>query len=108
MSAREVYLAADPVNAEIVKDMLSDRGIAAHVRRAHLWGGMGELPANIYPGVWVAAENYDRARELVTAFEKGPMSLGADWTCPGCGEPIEGMFEACWRCQHPRPTDRPR
>ena len=43
MSAREVYLAADPVNAEIAKDVLVNHGIAAHVRSQHLWGGMGEL-----------------------------------------------------------------
>ncbi|RJS91587.1 DUF2007 domain-containing protein [Salinisphaera sp. Q1T1-3] len=105
MSAREVYLAADPVNAEIVKDMLADRGIAAHVRRQHLWGGMGELPANLYPGVWVDAADYERARTLVVQFEAGPMDAGPDWTCPGCRERIEGTFQACWRCQHPRPTD---
>lgn len=103
MSAREVYLAADPVNAEIVKDMLVDRGIPAHVRRQHLWGGMGELPANLYPGVWVEASLYDRARQLVETFEADGVARGPDWVCPGCRERIDGAFYACWRCQHARP-----
>lgn len=105
MSACEVYLAPDPVNAEIVKDMLEDRGIAAHVRRQHLWGAMGELPANVYPQVWIDdADDFERARALVRAFEKGPVESGLGWRCPGCGETIEGQFNACWHCQHPRPT----
>lgn len=106
MSAREIYLAADPVNAEIVKDMLMDRGIDAHVRRQHLWGGMGELPANVYPQVWIDdAADFARARAIVTAFEHGPVETGQAWRCPGCGETVEGQFNACWHCQHPRPAE---
>ncbi|WP_423821933.1 DUF2007 domain-containing protein [Salinisphaera sp. SPP-AMP-43] len=107
MKARQVYLAADPVNAEIVKDMLVDRGIAAHVRSQHLWGGMGELPANVYPEVWVdTATDFEHARQLVAAFEQGTLETGCDWICPGCGEALGGQFNACWSCQHPRPADR--
>lgn len=104
VSAREVYLAADPVNAEIVKDMLVDRGIAAHVRNQHLWGAMGEVPTTVYPEVWVDdPADYERARQIVSNFEKGPVDTGTEWTCPGCGEIVEGQFNACWHCQYPRP-----
>lgn len=104
MKAREVYLAADPVNAEIVKDLLVERGIKAHVRNQHLWGAMGQLPANVYPQVWIEDdESFDQARQIVTAFEGGRMKTGRSWQCPGCGERIEGQFNACWNCQHPHP-----
>lgn len=106
MSTQEVYLAADPVNAEIVKDLLVERGIAAHVRNQYLWGGMGELPANLYPQVWIEdPADYERARQIVVAFEKGPIESGRAWLCPGCGETVEGQFNACWHCQHPRPSE---
>lgn len=104
-SPRQVYLAADPVNAEIVKDMLAGHGIAAHVRSYYLWGGMGELPANLYPEVWVdQAADYAPARALVAALERGPVAHDAAWTCPHCGEWLAGQFNACWRCQRPRPA----
>lgn len=104
MKEYEVYLAADPVNAEIVKDMLIDRGITAHVRNQYLWGAMGNLPANIYPQVWIENPDlYQRARELVAEFENGPATTARSWRCPGCAERVEGQFSACWYCQHPRP-----
>lgn len=104
MKEYEVYLAADPVNAEIVKDMLIDRGIAAHVRNQYLWGAMGNLPANIYPQVWIEDPSlYQRARELVAEFENGPATVPRPWRCPGCAEMVEGQFSACWHCQHPKP-----
>ncbi|WP_348760326.1 DUF2007 domain-containing protein [uncultured Salinisphaera sp.] len=99
----EVYLAADPINAEIVKDLLVEHGYAAYVRRAYLWGGVGELPANVYPSVWVPEHETEAARQVVADFEADRLSKAADWTCPGCGEPIDGVFAACWRCQHVRP-----
>lgn len=103
MNASKVYLAADPVNAEIFKDYLESYGIHAHVREYYLWGGMGDLPANIYPGVWVDDErDHDRARELVTLFEGGGENAPA-WQCPSCRERLAGQFDACWRCGTTRP-----
>lgn len=104
MSAREVYIAADPVNAEIAKDMLASHGIDAHVRRQHLWGGAGQLPANVYPGVWVDDDaDYDAARRLVDQLERGPIDNAEPWQCPGCGEQLDGQFTRCWSCQTERP-----
>ena len=59
----QVYLAPDPINAEIVKDLLVDHGHEAYVRRAYLWGGVGELPANVYPSVWVPLATAEAARK---------------------------------------------
>ncbi|MBH04487.1 MAG: hypothetical protein CMP08_10260 [Xanthomonadales bacterium] len=101
----QVYLAPDPINAEIVKDLLVDHGHEAYVRRAYLWGGVGELPANVYPSVWVPLATAEAARDVVAAFEADTLNRSGDWICPGCGEPIEGVFAACWRCQHERPND---
>ncbi|MES1939903.1 hypothetical protein T5B8_06658 [Salinisphaera sp. T5B8] len=106
MSAREVYLAADPVNAEIAKDVLVNHGIAAHVRSQHLWGGMGELPANVYPSVWVdQGRDYDAARALIRAFERGTLNDGRPWQCPSCGEYLAAQFQQCWNCETLKPTD---
>jgi hypothetical protein len=102
---REVYLAADPVNAEIVKDYLQGHGIGAIVRGAHLWSGQGELPANAYPGVWVLDDaDAARAGRLLAEFENG-RSRQPSWRCPNCDERLAGQFTACWQCGHERPED---
>lgn len=104
MSPRKVYIASDPVNAEIVKDYLGSHGVAARVRDQHLWSGMGELPANVYPTIWVDhAEDYDTARELLAAFEAGETG-GEPWRCRRCREDQPGQFDACWRCGAARPS----
>lgn len=106
MSARKVYLAADPINAEIAKDLLAGHGIEAHVRNQYLWGGMGDLPADVYPSVWVdEADDYDAARRLVLELERGPIRTGRPWQCPKCDEYLDAQFEQCWNCQTQKPAD---
>lgn len=106
MSAREVYLAADPVNAEIAKDLLAGHGIPAHVRNQYLWGGMGDLAANVYPSVWVDDDvHFDAARELIRRFEAGPLVDGRPWQCPECGEYLDAQFDICWNCGSLKPVE---
>lgn len=105
MKAVQVYLAADPVNAEIAKDYLGSYGIKAHVKNYYLWGGMGQLPADVYPSVWVNDDtDYERAKDLIRRFESGATG-GRPWDCPKCGERLPGPFDACWNCGTLRPDE---
>jgi len=98
LETRKVYSASDPVNAEIVKDYLRAHGIAARVQEQYLWGGMGQLPADVYPSIWLDdPADYARARELVQEFESGG-ARRPDWRCPRCREHLPGQFEICWQC----------
>lgn len=99
---RQVYQAADPLNAEIIKDFLIGHGIEAQVRGDMLWGGRGDLPADTTPSVWVAVESHARACELVRQMEQGHATANA-WRCSHCGEPLAGQFTHCWNCGQPRP-----
>lgn len=99
MATHKIYIASDPVNAEIVKDYLGAHGIFAEVRGHYLWGGMGELPANAYPTLWVAdSADVAPARQLIERFEAGSTATRGAWHCPQCAEQLPGQFEACWRC----------
>lgn len=99
MAATKVYTASDPVNAEIVKDYLASHGIAGEVRDHFLWGGMGDLPANVYPSVWIhEQQQQNEARQLIAKFERGDTRSGPDWRCPACGESLASQFTACWQC----------
>lgn len=105
MRASQVYVASNPVNAEIFKGYLASYGIKAQVREQSIWGGMGDLPVNVYPSVWVDdANDHDRARALAARFEgKGEGEHAPTWSCPNCRERLDGQFDACWHCGCARP-----
>ncbi len=65
-STVRVWVGLEPLQAEMMKQMLLDSGIECfHDRSVEVLplGGMGEI------GLWVSRENEARARELVTALE---------------------------------------
>ena len=46
------------------------------------------------------------ADQLIIDFLQGAASrqFGHErWTCPRCGERLEGQFTDCWQCGSPRP-----
>jgi hypothetical protein len=102
-------MAENPIAAQMVVDLLQAQGIAAKVQGEHIFAVRGALPVS-YPTVWVLDEdNYDRARELVLAYEQDTaqvQDLAAEpWSCPQCGERIEGQFGLCWQCGTERPLE---
>lgn len=96
-SVKPLYLAANPVEAEIVKDFLVAHGIATRIQGAYAWGGVGELPLpEAYPRLYLEQERHrPRALELLREYERG--SAGS-WSCPHCGEHSPETFAVCWNC----------
>lgn len=100
---RRVFTGENVFDAQLVCDRLNEHGIAATVHGIMLVGGVGELPADTRPSVWISeAEDYERARDLIEAFEKTP-APSPDWACPACGEANGAAFEVCWYCGGPPP-----
>lgn len=107
----EVYVATDPVDAELVKGLLAAAGIEAFVQGAGAFALRGELPmtAETLPRVCILDDaTLDRARALVEDHRRARFSPDrsgkeAAWTCPGCGERHESQFTDCWRCGTARP-----
>ncbi|HSC77711.1 MAG TPA: DUF2007 domain-containing protein [Candidatus Acidoferrales bacterium] len=65
-STVRVWVGLDPLQAEMMKQMLLENGIECfHDRSVEVLplGSMGEI------GLWVSKENEARARELLTALE---------------------------------------
>ncbi|MFC2992220.1 putative signal transducing protein [Halomonas tibetensis] len=86
-----------------VSNLLEAAGIPARLRNMTLGGGAGELPlGECEPEVWVKTHNRVRAETLIRQALAGESEAQA-WHCPGCGEPQEGVFEACWCCGAGRP-----
>jgi hypothetical protein len=104
---REFYQAADRVEAQMLKDHLSQAGIATVIIGDHLSGAVGELPANIYPTLWVLNDrDLEQAERLTAAFFNRSPVIGKAWRCTVCGEDIDGGFEICWNCGSPNPNDK--
>jgi len=96
---KKVYVASDPLNAHLFKEILDDNGISAVVQDERIFSVRGDVPV-VYPSVWVREEDFDAARELVKSFEasRKQAPAGESWTCPTCGERIDGQFAECWKC----------
>lgn len=94
-----VYLAADPIEAEIVRNMLESERIPAEVLGSLLWSGRGDLAADAYPRVVVRDPRDEaRANEVLASYRRRPTADAPLWTCAGCGERVPGNFAVCWAC----------
>lgn len=92
-----VYVAADPVEVEILRAYLGAHGIETLVFGSPLWGARGELQADAYPSLMLRDErDRARARELLRRYERERHAHAA-WLC-GCGEHSPVTFESCWSC----------
>ena len=105
----EIYRAANPIDAHVLRGVLEAEGIEAEVIGEQAFSLRGETPVTTetLPRVVVAREeDVDRARAFAEAFDRrtpAPTPAEPLWLCPGCGELVEGQFEACWKCATPRP-----
>ena len=102
---KQLHAARHAVEAHMIRGFLHAQGIAAEVRGEYLTSGWGELPTDVY-AVWIEDDApFGEADELVRTFLKGGYARkfgGAAWTCPSCGESLEGQFTHCWKCGSPR------
>ena len=87
-----VYTAADPADAQLVCDLLNDRGLKAVVQGEALWAARGDIPAGP-----------TTAPSLIAEYETRPKEHPPPWKCPKCGEKVEGQFSECWKCGAKRP-----
>jgi hypothetical protein len=78
--------------------LLDSLGIPSRIRNEFLAGAAGELPPiDCWPEL-VVEERWEEEARRAIAEARREAPRGADWTCPGCGERIEGQFTACWNC----------
>lgn len=107
---KKVYSARDEIDAHLARNLLDENGIEAIVQAQALSGILGAIPVSeeTLPSIWVRDEDEPRALELLSHMKAGePPPARADqhpWTCPKCGEQIEGQFTECWNCGTSRPA----
>jgi hypothetical protein len=103
---KQLYEAADRIEAQMLKDFLAGRHIETVITGDYLAGGAGELSALQFPLLWVVE---DRDLEIASMWLQEFLNVREssavqkiDWQCGHCGELIEGQFDLCWRCGTPR------
>ena len=88
-------------DAVLVKLALEHEGIRCLVVDTHITRG------RLHGAVYISPAVADRARQIVTRHLKGAAvseaAIALPWRCPGCGELVEGQFQACWKCGAPKP-----
>lgn len=102
---KRAYIAADPVDAHMVRGMLEALGIHAVVKGDIAWSARGETPPmdDTSPQVWVDEADVPAAREAIERRQRDEAGQAEAWRCPSCGERLEGQFTQCWNCGAPRP-----
>jgi hypothetical protein len=99
LAVKKLYHAANLPDAHLLRGLLGQAGIEAHVFNENAQSGVGQLPfTEAWPEVWVSRDRaLPRAREIVQAFECTP-AVSTMLRCPGCAEENPGTFQLCWNC----------
>lgn len=87
---KAIYHAANPIDAQLVSDLLADAGIQSHVQGVFLVGGIGELAAGETMRVWVQDDAVEEARQVMAEADRSVESGTLE---------MEGMpaLRASWR-----------
>lgn len=96
---RKIHTAESLIQIAHLRNVLQAAGISCQIRNDRLMGVMGEIPfVDCWPELWVDNESdILRARGLID-LELQARPAASSWTCPSCGETLEGQFSECWRC----------
>lgn len=98
-----VFASQDQSAIAIVRELLANEGIGTNIQNENMSAVSGEVPFTLaMPEVWVERdEDEARALTIVEGFDSGEardQQCKEPWTCPHCGETIEGQFTSCWKC----------
>ncbi|WKZ12145.1 MAG: DUF2007 domain-containing protein [Gammaproteobacteria bacterium] len=102
MDERVVFSSPNSLLVAHFRGLLESEGIPCRVRNEYLAGAAGELPpTECWPELCVAPRWEAAARSAIENVRRGVVAA-PPWTCPACGERLEGQFSACWRCGQER------
>ncbi len=102
---KRIYTAESLVQVFHLRNVLQAEGIRTELRNERLGGVVGEIPfLETWPELWVAELDFERAQALVELELHSRGLAEPEWTCPGCGERVEGQFTECWKCGQDKPA----
>lgn len=94
-----VYSNPDPAVAHLVRNAIDQIGVPAIVRNDGTTTLMDLPTVATWAEVWVSAgDRLGDVEQLVAEVIANTASDAEAWTCPDCGETVEGQFGSCWSC----------
>lgn len=75
-----IFTATSITEAELIRGLLEQNGISAHINGQYLQGGIGVLPAVDLIGVSVADELVVDAKNIIEAYERATPDMGFEDT----------------------------
>jgi hypothetical protein len=98
---KKLFSSPQSAEVELLRNVLADAGIICEVRNGDV---SRVVPApSFYEELWVSEDDYGKASEVLSSWERPTPAQAGSWTCPECGERIEAQFSSCWKCGAQRP-----
>ncbi|NJR71644.1 MAG: DUF2007 domain-containing protein [Gammaproteobacteria bacterium] len=96
---KRVYTAPNLPDAHLLRDLLRQAGIAAHVFNENAASLIGFVPvSSSQPQVWIAQRHQEsHAKDIIADYQNRAVDVSV-WHCHACGESNPGEFELCWQC----------
>lgn len=98
MTRLETY--TSEIEAEIAKGRLEALGVRVVLEKDNCGGMRPHLDLQAGVKLYVLDEELDKAREIMA--DQTVATTTGTWTCVGCGEEIDGSYDACWKCGRDR------
>ena len=97
---KQVYLAKDYLEANIIKSRLSEMNINSYLFGNDLQIGIGGLPIDsTFTRVYVSEDNFDAANEFIQEYKNNLLEKESNiWTCLHCRELSPATITVCWNC----------
>ncbi len=98
---KRLYASHNTLELEQIGHELTGAGIKFVMRNMNRTGqAAGEIPPIVcWPEIWVTHdEELPPAKRILARVLEELDNPGIAWTCPDCGERLEGQFGSCWRC----------
>jgi hypothetical protein len=92
-----LFTSMNRTEAGLLKSILENAGIEFEMRNE--FTNANYPSAEFAPELWVIHdEDFPKAAQLRDEWRRAPRPDQSPWTCPNCGEPLEGQFSSCWQC----------
>jgi hypothetical protein len=96
---KRVYTAVNLPDAHLLRDLLQQAGIAAHVFNENANSLLGFVPVSAgQPQVWIAQLHQEPHAQAVIADYQSRRPTNETRWCSSCGESNPGEFDFCWKC----------
>jgi hypothetical protein len=94
-----LFSSPDARGLGLIRTALDEAGITYEIRNET----MPYPLAAFDPEIWILEDaDFSKASELRDRVTRLPTVSQTSWTCPGCGERLEGQFGSCWKCGRSR------